>query len=49
MNGNIHIEGLGVAPTVRVPVTEESVLSRDDYLLNAAIEILNTRFLEGDA
>ena len=49
MNGNIHIEGLGVAPTVRVPVTEESVLSQGDYLLNAAIEVLNTRFLEGDA
>ena len=48
MNGNIHIEGIGVAPTVRIPVTEESVLSQGDYLLNASIEYLNNKFLGGD-
>lgn len=42
-DGNIHIEGQGVKPDVRVPVTEESVLSNEDALLNAAIEVLNRR------
>jgi len=38
--GNINIEGIGVRPTVRVPVTEESVLSNRDVLLEAAISYL---------
>lgn len=38
--GNINIEGIGVRPTVRVPVTEESVLSSRDVLLEAAISYL---------
>jgi C-terminal processing protease CtpA/Prc len=33
---NIHIEGQGVAPTVEVPVTMESVFSEGDYLVSAA-------------
>jgi len=38
--GEIHIEGLGVAPTVRVPVTKETLLSDGDPVLEAAIEYL---------
>lgn len=38
--GNINIEGIGVRPTVRVPVTEESVLTNRDVLLEAAISYL---------
>jgi C-terminal processing protease CtpA/Prc len=40
-NGNIHIEGRGVVPTVRVPVTEETLFSDGDPVLEAAIEYLN--------
>lgn len=36
-DGNIHIEGLGVAPTMRVPVTEESLFSPVDEILEAGI------------
>lgn len=39
--GNIHIEGLGVAPTVRVPVTEDTLLSNADALIEAAVEYLD--------
>ena len=35
--GNIIIEGTGVAPTVRVPVSEETLFSEDDVLLNTAV------------
>lgn len=42
-DGEIHIEGQGVAPEVVVPVTEETVLAGDrDPVLEAAIEALNT-------
>ena len=34
--GNIIIEDWGVAPTIRVPVTEETLFSEDDVLLNTA-------------
>lgn len=37
----IHIEGLGIAPTVRVPVTEETLFSDEDVLLNAALDYLD--------
>ncbi|MBN1429072.1 MAG: peptidase S41 [Anaerolineae bacterium] len=44
VDGNIHIEGTGVAPTIRVPVTEANILAeyRDgaDAILEAAIEAL---------
>ncbi len=42
-DGNIHIEGGGVAPDVRVPVTVESfqrVLAGDDVILEAAEEVI---------
>ncbi len=39
-DGKIHIEGTGVIPTLDVPVTEETLLTEDDVLLNAAIEHL---------
>ncbi len=38
-DGVIHIEGQGVAPQVRVPVTEETVLAGDrDLILEAGVE-----------
>lgn len=39
-NGEIHIEGVGVAPTVRVPVTEESLFATGDLLLDEAVSII---------
>jgi C-terminal processing protease CtpA/Prc len=36
-NGDIHIEGTGVKPTVQVPVTEETVFTDGDPILEAAI------------
>lgn len=41
IDGNIHIEGIGVPPTVRVPVNEETVFSDGDPVLEAAIEYLD--------
>lgn len=35
--GNVLIEGVGVLPTIEVPVTEETVFSNDDVVLEAAI------------
>jgi C-terminal processing protease CtpA/Prc len=39
--GNIHIEGRGVAPTVDVPVTEETLFAGGDVLLDAAVAFLD--------
>ncbi len=39
--GEIHIEGIGVQPTIRVPVDEAAVLSLGDPLLQAAINHLS--------
>ncbi|MBK8020407.1 MAG: peptidase S41 [Chloroflexi bacterium] len=39
-DGNIHIEGRGVQPTVRVPVNEETVFGAEDAILEAAVEHL---------
>jgi hypothetical protein len=41
MEGNIHIEGIGVVPTVRVPVTPETLFA-EDALLDAAIAYLES-------
>ncbi|MBK8135127.1 MAG: hypothetical protein IPK52_04710 [Chloroflexi bacterium] len=38
--GNIAIEGIGVRPTVRVPLTEETIFSPRDVLMDAAVEYL---------
>ncbi len=38
--GNIIIEGTGVAPTIRVPVSEQTLFAEDDVLLNTAIALL---------
>jgi C-terminal processing protease CtpA/Prc len=40
VDGNIHIEGIGVVPTVQVPVSEETLFSDGDPILDAAIEYL---------
>jgi C-terminal processing protease CtpA/Prc len=39
--GDIHIEGTGVVPTVRVPVDEETLFSDGDPVLDAAIAALD--------
>ena len=43
----IHIEAQGVAPTVRVPVTMESLSSQGDFLLEAAEQHL-TEVIQGE-
>ncbi len=40
-NGEIHIEGKGVPPTVAVPVNEETLLTTDDVILNTAVAWLD--------
>ena len=40
-NGDIYLEGIGVVPTVRVPVTEETLFAEGDPILDAAIVHLN--------
>ncbi len=47
-DGNIHIEGLGIAPTVRVPVTEATVFADEDVLLDAAIDVLTGALVRYD-
>jgi C-terminal processing protease CtpA/Prc len=42
MEGNIHIEGIGVVPDVRVPVTAETLFA-EDALLEAAVEYLDSQ------
>lgn len=39
-DGNIHIEGIGVRPTVRVPVTVDTLLADGDPVLEEAERIL---------
>lgn len=39
--GNISIEGIGVVPTVLVPVTEETLFAADDVILQAAFSELD--------
>ncbi len=39
--GNIHIEGEGVSPSIRVPVTEETLFADGDPVLDAAITYLD--------
>ncbi len=42
MNGNIHIEGKGVPPTVKVPVDEETLFSTGDPILEAGTKYLDS-------
>jgi len=44
-DGEIHIEGKGVPPTVQVPVNEETLFSTGDPILEAAISYLNGSLL----
>jgi carboxyl-terminal processing protease len=41
--GNIHIESLGVSPTIDVPFTRETLFSDDDPILDTAVEYLDSR------
>ncbi len=43
-NGEIHIEGKGIVPTVRVPVTAETLFSAGDPILEAAEDYFATGF-----
>ncbi|MCU0514994.1 MAG: S41 family peptidase [Anaerolineae bacterium] len=43
MNGNIHIEGIGVQPTVLVPVTEETLFAEGDVILEYGVQALTQR------
>jgi C-terminal processing protease CtpA/Prc len=43
MDGEIHIEGKGVAPSILVPVTEETLFATGDPILEAAIEHLDAQ------
>ena len=40
-DGNIRIEGIGVPPTVHVPVTEETLFAEGDVLLDAAVDYVD--------
>jgi C-terminal processing protease CtpA/Prc len=40
-DGSIFLEGEGVAPTVRVPVNEETMLSDSDPVLMQVVELSN--------
>ncbi len=42
-DGNIHIEGIGVVPTVQVPVNEDTLFSAGDPVLQAAIDYLDNQ------
>jgi C-terminal processing protease CtpA/Prc len=44
-DGNIHVEGQGVPPTVLVPVTEATLFSDGDPLLDAAVAHLQEALL----
>ena len=39
--GDIHLEGIGIVPNVRVPVDEDTLFSDDDPILQAAIDHLD--------
>ncbi len=39
-DGSLFLEGTGVAPTVKVPITEATVLTTDDVILQAAEDAL---------
>jgi hypothetical protein len=40
-NGEIHIEGIGVIPDIRVPVTEAAIFGEGDPVLIAAVTYLS--------
>lgn len=39
-DGNIHIEGIGVVPDIRVPITEETLFDQEDAVLETAVAFL---------
>ncbi len=47
-DGQIHIEGKGIQPTIRVPITAENVLSKGDPLLEAAAAYLDAQPLPSE-
>jgi C-terminal processing protease CtpA/Prc len=41
VNGKIHIEGIGVAPTIRVPVNQDTLFAPEDVVLSRAVAYLS--------
>jgi C-terminal processing protease CtpA/Prc len=39
-DGSIFLEGVGVEPTISVPIDETTILSQDDVVLRAAIDYI---------
>lgn len=39
-DGEIHIEGIGIVPDIRIPVTEQTLFDQEDAVLEAAIAFL---------
>lgn len=48
-DGDIHIEGQGVVPDVRVPVTEETLFAEGDVILDFAVNYLDEQLAEAQA
>lgn len=46
-DGNIHIEGIGVVPDIRVPVTEQAIFDQEDAVLQVAINFFLGETLDG--
>jgi C-terminal processing protease CtpA/Prc len=46
-NGNLFLEGTGVVPNLKVPITLKNVLSEDDVVLATAVRALNKRLAAG--
>ena len=42
-DGSLFLEGVGVEPTVKVPITAETVLSNDDVILQTALNGISTK------
>jgi C-terminal processing protease CtpA/Prc len=42
-DGSIVVEGSGIQPDIRVPITLESIASTDDIVLQAALDFINDR------
>ncbi len=40
--GNIRLEGIGVAPDIQVPLTEETLLTDEDVMLQYAVDYLDS-------
>lgn len=46
-DGNIHIEGVGVVPDIRVPVTADTLFAEEDAVLETAVRYLLGEVIDG--